>query len=711
MAVAATPREAQRFWRDRKRLGAIAARTNAFKLNEDIVLPLGALAEFAEFIDTLNTEEERGNQEETLYQLMTYIESAEPAEDPEWLDAKLPRAREILREALQQVKLAGRARLLAASHIRQVAASMAELLRGYAKVKAEIDRDIADIRNRRIVVATHMHAGDGNVHVNIPVFSNDREMMRRAAEVADLVMEKTVELGGVVSGEHGIGFTKIRHLEPEIMASFQAYLEEADPHNLINPGKLTDRGVADRVFTPSFNLIELEARILRYGRLEKLAEKISKCVRCGRCKTGCCVFYPAANLFYHPRNKNLALSAIIEALLYDAQRSRTVGLRPLHWLKEIADHCTLCHKCQAPCPVNIDTAEVSILEREVLAGRRAKSTALPTRVVLGYLASRSNLINAVVRRMVLQWGGALQRTGSRLLGRFAAGRGTGSPLAPLYAPAPPIVGKPLAAWMPSDDANAALVVTPEGGARSTVVYFPGCGSERLHSDIALAAVFLLMHAGVRVVLPPKYLCCGYPARANAQEDLCTRQELRNTIVLSQIRSMLGHYDFDACIVSCGTCREALVRIGMEAIFDAPLADISKYVVNRGVEVELPGVNRYHEPCHDSLGGEGAALVAALSPAGVVVVPHCCSEAGTLALSRPDIAAAMLERKRAAMPDEDPSAGSIPVITNCPACLGGLGRQGGVRPVHMAVVLAEAVDAGGWRRAAVRRLARGASIRF
>jgi FAD/FMN-containing dehydrogenase len=51
--------EAKRFWADRKKLGAIARRTNAFKMNEDIVLPLDALAEFARFIDGMNVEEER----------------------------------------------------------------------------------------------------------------------------------------------------------------------------------------------------------------------------------------------------------------------------------------------------------------------------------------------------------------------------------------------------------------------------------------------------------------------------------------------------------------------------------------------------------------------------------------------------------------------------------------------------------------------------
>ncbi|WP_373497895.1 DUF3683 domain-containing protein, partial [Desulfococcus sp.] len=416
MAVAGSVQEAERFWRDRKRLGAIAARTHSFKLNEDIVLPLEALAEFAEFVDNLNLEEERANQVEVLWQLLNYLEKAVPIEDPEWLAAKLPRARELLGEAMDQIYLAGRSHLREETHLRRVTAAMAELLRGFVKVRAEIDRDVAEIRGRRIVVATHMHAGDGNVHVNIPVFANDREMMRRAAEVADTIMEKAVALGGVVSGEHGIGFTKIKHLDADILAAFKAYQRTADPDDLINPRKLTDPGVADQVFTPSFDLIELEARILRYGHLEQLAEKISQCVRCGRCKTGCCVFYPAANLFFHPRNKNLALTGIIEALLYDAQRSRSVGLRPLRWLAEIADHCTLCHKCLPPCPVNIDTAEVSILEREVLADRRFKRTPLPTRLVLGYLASRSETANTLARRVLFQWGGALQRTAARLIG-------------------------------------------------------------------------------------------------------------------------------------------------------------------------------------------------------------------------------------------------------------------------------------------------------
>ncbi len=710
MAVACDDREATRFWRDRKKLGAIAARTNAFKLNEDIVLPISALAEFAEFVDALNVEEDRSNQQEIIWQLMAYMEKAVPIEDPEWLAAKLPQARQLLREAMDQVNLAGRAHLRGETHLKRIQAELTELLRGFAKVQAEIQQDIAEIRSRRIVVATHMHAGDGNVHVNIPVFSNDREMMLRAAEVADIIMEKTVGLNGVVSGEHGIGFTKIRHLDEDILSEFRAYQQQADPTDLINPGKLTDRAVADQVFTPSFNLIEMEARILRYGHLEQLAEKISQCVRCGKCKPDCCVFSPKENLFYHPRNKNLALTGIIEALLYDVQRSHAGGIRPLKWLGEVADHCTLCHKCFSPCPVNIDTAEVSVLEREVLAAHQARKSPLPTRIVLNYLASRSRPVNRMIRKTVLQWGGAVQRMGARLAGN--TWRRT-SLLLPFYAPAPAIAPQALPCRFPRPrDLNHTLLLSPETPNGKTVFYFPGCGSERLHSDIALAAIFLLLKTGVQVVLPPPYLCCGFPARANAKLDLTNHQELRNTIIFSQIRSMLGYIEFDGCIVSCGTCYEGLSRIGTADMFQAPIMDIAAYVLDNDLNVRLQGKCFYHQPCHDSLKDRGEELLQKLTRDGAETVPYCCSEAGTLALSRPDIAAAMLQRKRSALNVAlAESADAHHLLTNCPACLNGLGRQGLSRPKHIAVALADASVDGSWREVALRRLARAERIRF
>jgi Fe-S oxidoreductase len=72
------------------------------------------------------------------------------------------------------------------------------------------------------------------------------------------------------------------------------------------------------------------------------------------------------------------------------------------------------------------------------------------------------------------------------------------------------------------------------------------------------------------------------------------------------------------------------------------------------------------------------------------VPGCCSEAGTLALSRPDIAAAMLERKCVGFANRVPDAPHAQLLTNCPACLNGLGRLQLMAPKHMIVALADAI---------------------
>ena len=359
--------------------------------------------------------------------------------------------------------------------------------------------------------------------------------------------------------------------------------------------------------------------------------------------------------------------------------------------------------------MDIDTAEVSILEREVLADRGARQSPWPTRLALGYLASRSQTINAVMRRTVFQWGGAAQRIAARIVGRQWR---RSALLAPLYAPAPAIADQPLSKRFPrAHDLNHVIVVSPDAMPAATVFYFPGCGSERLHADIAMAAIYLLLQANVRIVLPPKYLCCGFPARANAKTDLAHRQELHNTILFNQIRSMLGHLDFNACVVSCGTCRETLERINTEDIFEAPLADVSGFVLDRGLAVELQGECGYHQPCHDSLDGQGEELLRKITPAGITAVPECCSEAGTLALSRPDIAAAMLARKRSALMALANHNPEQRLLTNCPACLNGLGRQRLTPPQHLAVVLAEACSKGAWRKETAHHLTDAELIRI
>jgi FAD/FMN-containing dehydrogenase len=72
----------------------------------------------------------------------------------------------------------------------------------------------------RVWVALHMHAGDGNVHTNIPVNSDDYAMLQTAHEAVGRIMVLARSLDGVISGEHGIGITKLEYLTDEELAPF-----------------------------------------------------------------------------------------------------------------------------------------------------------------------------------------------------------------------------------------------------------------------------------------------------------------------------------------------------------------------------------------------------------------------------------------------------------------------------------------------------------
>jgi Fe-S oxidoreductase len=363
--------------------------------------------------------------------------------------------------------------------------------------------------------------------------------------------------------------------------------------------------------------------------------------------------------------------------------------------------------------VDIDTAEVSVLEREILAARGTKRTRLATRATLSYLDSRSPAYNALFRGVVVRLGGKLQRALHKVVGPAAQESGR-YPLALLRSPGPRAEAETLRDLLPACKPDQALLLEPDREARATAFYFPGCGSERLHSSVSMAALHVLLATGTRVVLPPPFLCCGFPAWANAAGEQHSRSVLRDTILFSQIREMLSYLDFDAVVVTCGTCREALGAMEAGEVFGAPIVDVARFALDRGLSVDLAGDYLYHPPCHDSLDGKAEGVLERLGGARVERVEHCCSEAGTLALSRPDITDAMLHRKRHALAEALASRPrGATVLTNCPSCMSGLGRlQGmGAEPRHVAVELARALSGDGWREVFRAQAQRAQAVRF
>jgi len=86
------------------------------------------------------------------------------------------------------------------------------------------------------------HFGDGNIHTNLMVDPADEAEMRRAETVLDKIFRRVVELGGTISGEHGIGLSKkpFMHYQfsPAELELFRRIKKAFDPDNLLNPGKM-----------------------------------------------------------------------------------------------------------------------------------------------------------------------------------------------------------------------------------------------------------------------------------------------------------------------------------------------------------------------------------------------------------------------------------------------------------------------------------------
>jgi glycolate oxidase len=91
-------------------------------------------------------------------------------------------------------------------------------------------------------VANFGHAGDGNIHVNFVVDRDDKEAIARARKCVAETFQLSVDLGGTISGEHGIGYVKAPYLEYAIdrptLEVMKAIKRVFDPNGILNPGKM-----------------------------------------------------------------------------------------------------------------------------------------------------------------------------------------------------------------------------------------------------------------------------------------------------------------------------------------------------------------------------------------------------------------------------------------------------------------------------------------
>jgi FAD/FMN-containing dehydrogenase/Fe-S oxidoreductase len=744
--VAITLEARKKFWLDRARTAAIAKHTNAFKINEDVVIPLPRLGEYSDGIERINIELSIGNKLHLLDALSEFFEQDRLPVDrgditisqEELIGDRQSRALLLLTEVRerwqwilnnldlpfnalinryptltfekpltdqqpQSIFHGFRDTFLRISYKREVLAELHNFFAG--TIEAPIINKIKAIHQQvlkgRVFVALHMHAGDGNVHTNLPVNSDDYTMLQTAHEAVKRIMALARSLNGVISGEHGIGITKYDFLTAEELAPFEAYKQKVDPHGHFNKGKLLPGANLSNAYTPSFSLLGTESLILEQSDIGHITTMIKDCLRCGKCKPVCSTHVPRANLLYSPRNKILSTGLLTEAFLYEEQTRRGISYQHFKELSDVADHCTVCHRCAAPCPVKIDFGDVSIVMRNFLRKENKRPFNIGTKMAMAFLTLKDPLMVRLMRKGMIEWGYKLQRFayqwGKRL--RLTRHQTRHPPAtvgrAPLKAQVIHFINKPMPGNLPKKTARALLDI--EGnhtvpiirnpntqGEGEAVFYFPGCGSERLFSQVGLAAQAMLYHVGAQCVLPPGYLCCGYPQTASGFEDAGEKITMENRILFHRVANTLNYMDIKTVIVSCGTCMDQLQKYQFEQIFPGcRLLDIHEYLMEKGLK--LAGINgikyMYHDPCHTPMKTyQPMSVVNTLMGSEVPLNDRCCGESGTLAASRPDISTQVRFRKEEEITQMahtlragGPTPTQVKILTSCPSCLQGLGR--------------------------------------
>jgi FAD/FMN-containing dehydrogenase/Fe-S oxidoreductase len=730
--VAISPEARKKFWLDRKRTAAISKHTNAFKINEDVVIPLPRMAEYTDGIERINIELSLANKIRLADELEAFFsrgnlplgrqDDAGEIPSAELLEDRVGQALALVREvrALWQGWLDGVERLfpqlqdhtLRASWKTQLRAPLAAIFAGnaFAPILAELNAIHKRVLKGRVWVALHMHAGDGNVHTNIPVNSDDYAMLQTAHEAVKRIMVLARSLNGVISGEHGIGITKLEFLTDDELKPFADYKQRVDPEGRFNKGKLLRHAQEDsatsvyadltNAYTPSFGLMGHESLIMQQSDIGAIAASVKDCLRCGKCKPVCATHVPRANLLYSPRNKILATSLLVEAFLYEEQTRRGVSIK--HWqeFEDVADHCTVCHKCYNPCPVKIDFGDVSMNMRNLLRKMGQKSFRPGNAAAMLMLNATNPETIKLVRGAMVGVGFKAQRLANNLLRGFAhlqvkappATNGT----APIKEQVIHFVNKKLPGNLPKRTARALLDIedkdyvpiirNPQATTAETeaVFYFPGCGSERLFSQVGLATQAMLWHAGVQTVLPPGYLCCGYPQRGSGQFDKAEKIITDNRVLFHRVANTLNYLDIKTVVVSCGTCYDQLQGYEFDKIFPGcRIVDIHEYLLEKGIRLEAPGAYLYHDPCHSPMKKqEPMKTVQALVGDNVRKSERCCGESGTLGVTRPDISTQVRFRKEEELRKDEaalrasgavPAKGDIKILTSCPSCLQGLTR--------------------------------------
>jgi glycolate oxidase iron-sulfur subunit len=413
--------------------------------------------------------------------------------------------------------------------------------------------------------------------------------------------------------------------------------------------------------------------------LKRIEDQLKKCVKCGACRANC----PAFSVFGREPAVARGKVALAQHILKD-----DIELNEQTYLA--MSKCLLCGSCVEKCPNDVPTDEIIIAAREALARKQGLTT---FHAAVGRVIKNRSLMNM----------GAWM---AGLLGPLFFRKVPATSGLRLRFPVPFLGNKrhiPTIAKKPFMDRHPEVIPGEPGKPR--IVFFVGCMTNFVYTEVGEAALALFRHLGCTVIIPKGQQCCGLPGMSGG--DLDTVRELAEKNL-----NAIERFEADYIMSACATCSGALHRLYPLAIgkrnpeLKARLEALATKTADASQLLHLLGLNpaetgagddiriTYHDPCHlrtRGLTGQPRQLlrgVPGLQLTEMESADRCCGLGGTFNVYHYGSSMSINEAKSRAIIDTAAQA----VATGCPGCMmqlsDGLKQHGStVKVVHTLELLA------------------------
>lgn len=383
--------------------------------------------------------------------------------------------------------------------------------------------------------------------------------------------------------------------------------------------------------------------------LEKLADTIYKCIRCGACRAVCPTFGEELSETAVARGR----MALIEAVM-----NGKVGLTPE--FERAVFNCAMCGACKANCPSGVDVPAVIEAARAELVKEKGSEQ------MLRYLTRRSFKDKPATDNAF-----RMMRMGGALYGPIAAtplGKYLPYQYKDMKRKLPKIPKKTLADRIPALSA----VDRPKG----RVALYAGCVIYYVYPEVGEAAVKVLNAAGYDVVFVKEEVCCGKPLKSLGEVDEFEKLAKKNI-------ELLGGPDVDFILTACPTCALTLKEdypkiLGVPeeaAMLSARVEDVGRFLIKHtGIKDMLKPAGlsvTYHDPCHLNFGmgvkSEPRELINAATGGGLVEMADpawCCGFGGSFSFINYTLSGGISAKKAACII----ATGADVLATGCPGCM-------------------------------------------